>query len=457
MSESNTPDTNETQGVPPLGVDPHDPSAASLANALRWCFRLLVAIMIIVCAAFLLSGIKTIQPNQVGIKKQFGKYIGLCHQGLAYTWPYPIGEIEIVNLGQRNVKVDEFWMHETARDKTLRPSQRTAAAEGLRPGWDGALLTGDRQLIHVKFSCSYRIMNALAYVKYVRSATDKSTNALQKDTHLQELVRSVAANAAIAAAAGRTAESIVSAETEAFTADIMNNAQKQLDSLMDIGPADVSGVQITKVNIGKEKTWPLRALPAYEAASEATQNAQQQREEAVAEAISILNSTAGQDVSRKLVGEPWGAPGDQSEQDEDHDLIGQYARARREGETEQAEMLLKKIDNLLVKDAGGEVRSVIAEAQAYRNSVVEVVRGRAKKFTELLDEYRRYPDFMLQRLWADAREEILTSPTVEKFYISSGPKTILRVSRDPDILRQVLREQLKARKENSGKSKERQD
>ncbi len=446
MNAINTENVNAPQSGPAEGADRQDTAAQSLARALRWCFRLLIIIMILVGVAFLLSGVKTIQPNQVGIKKRFGKFIGISHQGLAYTWPYPVGEIEIVNVSEQDVPVDDFWMHETARDKTLKLSERRPAAEGLRPGWDGALLTGDRQLIHAKFTCTYKIKNALLYAKYVMSAAPGAAGPEDKDRHLQELVRSAASNAAVAAAAKRTAESIVIANREAFATDIMNKAQKQLDSLMNVGSGELSGVIITNADIDSI-TWPLRALSAYRASQQASQSAQQRREEARAEAISILNSTAGQEVSRKLVGEPWNQSSAKPAKEEDYDLIGQYARARRNGQTERAEELLEKIDNLLVNDAGGEVRSVISEAQAYRNSTVEVVKGRAKKFNDLLGEYRKNPEFMLQRLWAEAREEILTSPTAEKFYLSDGPKTILRISRDPEVLRRILREQIRSGEE----------
>ena len=55
---------------------------------------------------------------------------------------------------------------------------------------------------------------------------------------------------------------------------------------------------------------------------------------------------------------------------------------------------------------------------------------------------------MLERLWAAARDEILDSPTVEKFYLTLGSgKTILRINRDPRVVKEILREQLKVSKQ----------
>ena len=55
---------------------------------------------------------------------------------------------------------------------------------------------------------------------------------------------------------------------------------------------------------------------------------------------------------------------------------------------------------------------------------------------------------MLQRLWADVRDAILSSPTVEKVYVTPGKqKTVYRLKQPAEIARAIRRELLKREKE----------
>ena len=62
-----------------------DPATKSLADALRVSFRVLTVIMVFVVIAFLLTGLKSIEAQEVAVKKVFGKIVGTAEQGLAYT------------------------------------------------------------------------------------------------------------------------------------------------------------------------------------------------------------------------------------------------------------------------------------------------------------------------------------------------------------------------------------
>jgi len=54
---------------------------------------------------------------------------------------------------------------------------------------------------------------------------------------------------------------------------------------------------------------------------------------------------------------------------------------------------------------------------------------------------------MLQRLWANVKQEILSQPTNEKFYLTPAQKTILRINQDPNVRRKILESIYKAKKE----------
>ncbi|MFW6062081.1 MAG: hypothetical protein ACOC93_04660, partial [Planctomycetota bacterium] len=149
-----------------------DPAGQSLANALRVSFRLLSVIMVLVVLAFFGTGVENVEEGQVGLKKVFGRVTGEVSPGLRLNWPFPIGEIELISTKQKTLAIDEFWMHETpemASVTSLSEKARKVREDGLRPGWDGALLTGDRNLYHVKLACSYQVGNARDYATNVGS------------------------------------------------------------------------------------------------------------------------------------------------------------------------------------------------------------------------------------------------------------------------------------------------
>jgi membrane protease subunit HflK len=411
-------------------VEAVDPAGQSLAKALRASFRLLSAIMALVLVLYLLSGVKSVQSYQVGIRKLFGKVVGVAEQGLAYAWPFPVGDIEIVDIRQQRLSVDDFWMRETPEDKT-RDLLSRAGWPSLRPQFDGALLTGDRNLLHVRLACTYQVTNPRSYAANVGAAVEG-----QGASPAEEAVRSAICRAGICAAAVRTADALQRTERDRFAMDVGRLAQQELDSLG-------AGIQISKVLL-TNAAWPIEALRTYIDAQNAVSEAEKKRSEARAEAERILNAAAGASY-RILVGQPQeidSSTGPADATAASGNLIRRYVKALDSGDRQKAEELLEAIDEVLLSnETGGEASKIIAEARAYRTATIQRVKGRLERFNELLPEYRKTPELMLQRLWATVREEILNSPTVEKFYLSlGGDKTVVRINRDPDVVNQILKE-----------------
>jgi len=432
------------------GDEQFDHAAKSLADALRISFKLLTLVMIIVVAAFALSGFSCVESHQKGILKRFGKNVGVADQGLAYVWPYPVGEVEKVNTNEQELTIDDFWMHETPEDKTKDLSSRTVSGEGLRPGWDGALLTGDRNLLHVKLTCSYAVADALAFKMHVRenyTFKDPQTGKVRQIDPKAEMIRAVMCRAAIRAAAGKTADSI-KRDRRQFANAVKVLAQRQLDLLLEAEPAGPHKMEITKVILeGEGATWPLRALPAYNAAQNARSEAEKLKNAAYRDAQDLLSGAAGPAYTQ-LVGELLPNPDRQQDQDKPCNLIGEYSDARSRGDTQAAASLLKEIDDVLISNTiGGQASRIIAEARSYQTAVRQRVAGRAERFEKLLPEFRKNPYFMMHRLWSAVRDKILSAPTNEKHYLTfGGPPTVVRIS-DPDIAMEIRRELLKLSQE----------
>lgn len=420
-----------------------DLGAESLADALRVSFLFLAGILAVLAAVvFYRTCVTGVQPNQVGVKKLFGRIVGTADAGLTITWPFPIGGVELVEVQDKDLIVNDFWMHETPDEKIRTLDERKIPRGGLRPGWDGALLTGDRNLLHVQLTCTYTLRREFDPETEAHPAVLFKTNLADP----LETIRAVVCRAAIHAAAKKTADGLLRADQTWFAREVLRDAQRQLDALG-------SGIRLSAVNLHRV-TWPLRARPAYRAAQRALTDAAKRTNAAWGEAKAVLQTAAG-DNYVKLVGSPLDLAGRGKDKapaanpDEDYDLIGQYAAARSRRQAEEARELLEKIDNVLLSTAtGGQASEIIARARARKSAIVERVGKRAKRFEEVLPKYKATPELMLRRLWAEVRDEILSSPTVTKCYVPVGDQKMnLLMNIPPEILKQTRVDLLKAMEE----------
>lgn len=420
---------------PPTTVAPperDDLAGRSLADALRWSFRLLSVIMIVVVIAFALTGVKSIQPYEEGVVKVFGKKVRTVKSGLVYTWPFPIGDVERIQTKQRTLTIKDFWMHETPQDTATPLESRPVSGRGLRPGYDGALLTGDRNLLHVRLECTYAVKDPVAYDRSIRD-----------EESLTELLRSAICRATIQTAAGRTADAIQRTGQAQFLEEIRIGAQDELNTLTGADENSPT-VRISRILL-PGKTWPLRALAAYNAAQSARSKAEKRINSARAQAVKILTGACGQ--YEMLVGEVAG-PSQQLADGEDagYDLIGQYSTAIDAGDKEEAAKLMTRIDAVLLARPGGEVSRIINQARAEGNAIAQNAKGRADGFAKLIGEYNKAPRFTLGALWDQTRGEILSSPMVVKYHLAGGKKLVIRLSEDPQVAREVRKEELRERK-----------
>jgi regulator of protease activity HflC (stomatin/prohibitin superfamily) len=473
-----------------------DAAGQSLADALRVSFRLLTFIMVLLFVGFLCSGITCINPQEVGIKKTFGRVVGVAEQGLTYTWPYPIGEIEKIAINEKQLEVEDFWMHETPQDKTKDLSERAPSKLGLRPGWDGALLTGDRYLLHVHLTCNYRIADALAFKEVVGSDPEAE----------KEIIRSAVCSGVIHAASDRTAEGIMG-DHLSFTLAVKEHAQRQLSDALGIreqsvrllegmladadaagrtwkelrlltaterggridalpGRADDkavladllatnkagAGILISNISM-RPPTWPLQARAAYEVAQRAVQQQQQTINKAQADARGTLTDAAGQSYVALVIDSSGTI---QDEGANDGGWIGRYEKARGADRDAEAEQLLEEIDTQLdSQSTAGEARGILDAAESDKTATIQGVRQDVEAFEQLLPGFRKTPKFLLERKWAETLEDILSAPTNEKIVVEvRGDTVVIRTKQDPRVAKEILRARLKAQKQDADRKKE---
>ncbi|MFW6133739.1 MAG: SPFH domain-containing protein [Planctomycetota bacterium] len=450
----------------------HDPAARSLADALRMSFRLLTVVLAGVVIGFLLSGVSCIDPTEVGVVRVFDRIDHEVDEGLAYNFPFPIGRIDEVDTSNRTFPVERFWMHETPAEKGKPLDERRPPREGLRPGRDGYLLTGDRNILHVKLTVTYVVSDA---VEFQTGAADP-----------EDLLSSELCNAAIHAAAHRTAAGLqgTGAILQQFVEEVQRRTNERLTALG-------SGLRVVRIDVGNNITWPLGALAAFRAVQNATSEYERMVQTARQDATSTLRSAAGENY-KALVGEleyvigskprdgeapsgaaaattrPGGAPAGlidryrvvrqraETLRAEAEAGVGEDAEAlaRQAGEMQaRADELLRRIYAMLTAPAtGGEASSIIARARAEREEKIQAVRARAERFAKLLPKFRD-PEIswqVVQREWFQTRDKIMGYPMFETIRLTPGQKVIWRVGQDPSIAGEMELEQLRRRERQAG-------
>jgi modulator of FtsH protease HflK len=111
--------------------------------------RSALALALVGSIIWLVSGFYTINPNEVGLKKIFGRYIGKTGPGLNYNFPFPVGSVEKVPVTTRSLINIGFATRQDLRG-TNAPVPVDVPEESL-------ILTGDNNIADVKFVVIWQI------------------------------------------------------------------------------------------------------------------------------------------------------------------------------------------------------------------------------------------------------------------------------------------------------------
>jgi membrane protease subunit HflK len=88
--------------------------------------------------------------------------------------------------------------------------------------------------------------------------------------------------------------------------------------------------------------------------------------------------------------------------------------------------------NRVVNEARGQATAIINSGETDRNRMVQAVSSEAQKFTSLLPEYRKNPDFFRDRLLVETVRRVYTNAQ-DKFFapLGSGDELRLLLNREP--------------------------
>jgi regulator of protease activity HflC (stomatin/prohibitin superfamily) len=409
----------------PLSADPPglDPAQQSLAEALRVSFGILKLAMFALLVAYAFSGTFSVGSNEVALRLRFGDYVGdpgnrVLERGTYLAAPFPIEQIVKVDTRPAALSLDqEFWFETGSEDTGLSRGQlQSRNARPLNPLRDGSLITGDSNIVHAKWTLTWRVTDPVAFLDNIGSKKDGA-----------EFVRLVAQQGIVQAVSQQTADDLLRGIVNRELA--VGLMQRRLDAAR-------SGLSIDQLTLDKV-TAPMRVAASFDAVTTAESeraglivSAQQQR-------ARILGETAGE-AHQPLLG-----------------LIEGYEVATERGDAAAVAATQQSIDGAIETlsvngvPLGGEVSRVINAAKTYRTQIVERVASEAQAFQELLPQYERNPRLVLSKLWEDARESILTGD-VETFYTVAG-QLELQLNRDPALQKERQKEQLKLKQPAQGR------
>ncbi len=376
--------------------EPLDPANQSLADALRASFRVLKLIMLGVVILFLGSGTFRVDQNEVVVLSRFGKQVGPpLGPGLHVALPYPIHSKVRVPTVARTILIDAFWLNQTDAEKARDLSEAGARTSGLDPATDGALLTGDRAIMHLLTKASYKITDANNFVKNV---SDES-----------KLLQSVIHESTVAQAVRTTAD-VLWKDPARMVDKVRARAQSQLDALE-------SGITIEILSVEKSH-YPLQVKDDFLALSEAENKMRQ------------LIQQANEEWEKKLKGAAGPAWEPLRQEIEKLDQV--------EGEAGQAP-IIQKIEKILTEEATGEAAKKIQAAISLRNKIVQEAQTRSERFLTFLDAYRRDPELVRERLLQDMIGEIFSQASLSRWFLPPGHKVIW-LNKNPEETRQQERE-----------------
>jgi len=260
---------------------PVDAGSQALTEALRSSFAIVRVVMVLLVLVFLGSGFFKVDPNERAMILRFGKPSegakALLGPGLHWSYPYPIDEIKKVSVtGVQKVNSSVGWFA-TTPEMELAGTEPFAGAT-LNPAIDGYTLTADANIIHVRSTLSYHVVDPVRFIFHFVAATNVVQNALN--------------NAIVFASANFKVDDILTRDKTGFQAAIEKRATELLEK-------ENVGVAVDQCDV--QTTWPRQ--PSVKAAFNAVTSAQIDRDRVLQEASSYTNQilTAAAATSNSIV------------------------------------------------------------------------------------------------------------------------------------------------------------
>jgi regulator of protease activity HflC (stomatin/prohibitin superfamily) len=390
---------------PELFSSEADPAHESLTKALRSSFNVLRLIMLGLVVLYLFSGFFKLQSGEQGLISRLGKLrrtaqgSAVFREGLHICWPDPFDE-KIRLSGQiKTLNVNSFLFE--PRDASLPVSDWEPVSSLLRPGYDGALLTGDRNLSHAHWKIEYGIRKPSGSSE--GGARDFVTNVASQLGQAEKLLLRLTENAVVRTVASRSVDEVLRGGGAAIGSAVKDHVQSELNRLE-------TGIFITKVTPITLEPRPVRGLTDF--ITQAANEKKRIEEDARKAQAEILNRAAGVQYKSLL------------------NLIDRYGAAQTAGADQARLDEMRAAIDAALELAGGEVARIIQQAQSQKTAIYEQAQRDYEEFSAHLANYRRDPIATKLTMWTDMRKRVHSSIQNEVFFLPNTGTEII-ISRDP--------------------------
>ena len=178
-----------------------DPANQSLRDALRLSFRVLQLVMVVLVAVFLFSGLKTIEPGQIGLRLQLGQLEEeALEPGAHLALPFPAGDVIVLDgRGQSWDLEDAFMPLAATRRGTDSATDAASVNDFIRPGRDGAVLLQGADIGHLRLRGNWEVSEPARLLRSVDPQEPRGSTGVDAN----RLVELLTERAVVHATAGR--------------------------------------------------------------------------------------------------------------------------------------------------------------------------------------------------------------------------------------------------------------
>ena len=286
----------------------------------------LIALAILVLWIF--QCVYTVQPDERAVELRFGKpKQELSEPGLHFHW-WPVETVEKAKISEQLINIGGG-----SRD----------------PGNSGLMLSGDQNIVDVKFSVAYQVSDPTAYLFNVSDPDN--------------MVRQVAESAMRESVGRRPAQDIFRDDRQGIAENVREIVGRR--PAQDAFRSNRQPIETQVLNIVQD------TMNRYGAGITVT-------------GVTIQNVAPPREVA---------------------DAFEEVQRAGRDRDSTIEDA--NRYTNQKLGQARGDAAQLREEAAAYKNRVVQEAEGEAQRFISVYNEYAKAPDVTRKRLYLETMEEIL--------------------------------------------------
>jgi modulator of FtsH protease HflK len=235
------------------------PGGSGIPSA-AWVLLLAIGAAVIGFYAFTYK----VNPNQLGIVLQFGKFKDQKGPGLHFRWPYPVNEVLLPDV-TRNNRLQIGMRSSSVGTSSRASSSRDVPEESL-------MLTGDENIVDVDFEVQWKIKDAKSYLFNIQNP--------------ETTVRQVAEAAMREIVGENDIQRVLTEAREEVRRKVFSLIQKTLDEYK-------AGIEIVQVQLQKVDP-PGKVIGAFRDVQAARADQERLQNEANAYANRIVPEARGQ-------------------------------------------------------------------------------------------------------------------------------------------------------------------